>query len=34
MVSNKKLGIVEAFKVYGAKLANSRWAVSAIADWS
>ena len=31
MIANKKLGIVEAFKVYGATLANSRWAVSALA---
>jgi hypothetical protein len=31
LISQKKLGIVQAFKVYGAKLANFRWAVSAIA---
>jgi len=32
MTSQKKLGIAEAFKVYKAKLTNSRWAVSAIAE--
>jgi len=31
LTSQKKLGIVQAFKTYGAKLANFRWAVSAIA---
>ncbi len=31
MVADKKLGLVEAFKVYGAKLHNPRWAVSSIA---
>jgi hypothetical protein len=32
MDSSKKLGIAAAFKAYGAKLKNARWAVSAIAE--
>jgi hypothetical protein len=32
VMSSQKLGIVEAFKHYKAKLNNSRWAVSAIAE--
>lgn len=31
MVATKKLSIVAAFKIYGAKLVSSRWAISAIA---
>ena len=31
-MSNRKLGLVEAFKQYQAKLVNRRWAVSALAE--
>ncbi len=32
MTATKRLGIVDAFRVYGAKLKNFRWAVSSIAS--